>query len=255
MVIHRWSRRLLASFGLYCALLAFGIWQFGIVDELKQLPLAGQLLVHFVSALAAGMLVGIAWLLFLSSKIRVFCEHCGKFIDKIMLWRCGMCDKVNGRNYPTSYLGPCTRCGELPHAIVCPHCEKLNFLDEQRIEKNPARSLCDAKPVAPAASPDEIHANEVKELERKKEIAVRAAALANAEGELERTRKALASSVERSLSERLEKNFETFRDRAMAVDAIAKRELKHAEEAYRDDPDMLEKMRLAIDSWHDENIQ
>jgi hypothetical protein len=48
---------------------------------------------------------------------KLFCPHCGNYIDDSRPWRCGHGEHSNG----SSCLGPCLECHELPKTLICPH--------------------------------------------------------------------------------------------------------------------------------------
>src|ERR1041385_8201165 len=73
--------------------------------------------------------------------LRLFCDHCDKYIPSDMEWRCGYCNEENRATRLYSFLNKCQKCKRSPKAVVCPHCQKINFLDKERVGTHPARSF------------------------------------------------------------------------------------------------------------------
>ncbi|MCX7007286.1 MAG: hypothetical protein NTY53_08560, partial [Kiritimatiellaeota bacterium] len=94
-----------------------------------------------------------------------------------------------------------------------------------------------------------------KEIERKREITRLNAELVKEELELERVRLAKNDSSKKPLGEKLEESFSAFRDRNIAIGVIAKRELARAETEYASDPELLERYRLTVEAWREDNMQ
>jgi hypothetical protein len=226
------------------------------------------LALYFLSHLPGILTIGLAFMLICISSVAVlffyrifvygkelklFCNHCGKFIDWIDPWVCGFCDTPNYRTKLNSFLHKCKCCGEPPHSLTCPHCEKLICLDDLGKNENPAR-MADAKP-PPKISPDDSHAREVKEIERKREITRLNAELTKEEIILEQVRRTAKPDPAKPLGVKLEESFSAFRDRNMAIETIAKRELAKADVEYGNDPDARERYRLTVEAWREDNIQ
>ena len=226
------------------------------------------LALYFSSHLPGILMIGLAFVLICISSVagllfyrifiygkelKVFCNHCGKFIDWIDPWICGFCDTPNYRTKLNSFLHKCKHCGQLPHSLTCPHCEKLICLDDFGKDENPAR-MADAK-TPPNISPDDKHTREVKEIERKREITRLNAELTKEEIVLEQVRRTAKPDPAKPLGEKLEESYFAFRDRNLAVQRIVKRELARAEVEYANDSDLLEKHRLMLRDWQDDNIQ
>ena len=225
------------------------------------------LALYFSSHLPGILIIGLAFILICISSIavlffyrifiygkelKVFCNHCGKFIDWIDPWVCGFCDTPNYRTKLNSFLHRCKHCGQLPHSLSCPHCEKLICLDDFGKNENPAR-MVDAKPPPPEISPDDSHAREVKEIERKREITRLNAELTKAEIDLEQVRRIAKPDPAKPLGVKLEESFSAFRDRNLAIQMIVDRELEKAKAI--DNPDLRERHLLMLEAWREDNIQ
>lgn len=85
---------------------------------------------EFQKRMALGMVV---------RPLRMFCTECGKYIPSDLEWKCGFCNFKNYRVRLNSFLRKCQGCKRAPHAIVCPHCQELNFLMKYAIGDHPAR--------------------------------------------------------------------------------------------------------------------
>lgn len=191
-----------------------------------------------------------------NSKLRVFCEHCAKFIEQWgWAWRCGYCNKIN-ECYINSFLHRCKHCGQSPHAITCPHCEKLNYLDELQVDRNPAEAADRKPPVPiPQPTPDDLHEQDVTVLQRKKQLTTLNTELAVEEARLERIRKARVPATEKPFAVQAQENFEKYRDKQLAVHMTAKRALDNPPEELKHDPDGLEKYRLMVEQWRQDNLE
>lgn len=245
--------------GLVFCILTAALCIVGLCIGIVALRLSSQLLDIIAKALAFIVLCPFGIFLILifrffaiNKKITMFCDHCGKYIFWGDPWICGFCDK---ENYNQTILYKCKYCDQSPHSFVCPHCEKLVHLDDLNNNNNehPAR-MVNMKP-SPKISPDEVHAREVIELQRKKELTRLNAELVKEEAALKAVRQTNNNLTEKPCGEQLEESFSKFRDRNLAVAMIAKRELLNAENKYRDDSDMLEKYRMTVLDWQETNMQ
>jgi hypothetical protein len=75
--------------------------------------------------------------------LRLFCEHCDKYLPSDTEWRCDYCGHHNEATKIYSFLNKCEQCKRAPKAVVCPHsdCRKLNFLDRDRDGSHPAKPI------------------------------------------------------------------------------------------------------------------
>ena len=242
---------ILTNIGIVCALTlcVCGI----ILFNSKSAPLTYYLIVTLATLLTGGAAAAFIYSEIMQRKIKMFCDNCEKFIDHLMAWKCGYCDTENDSTVRFSFLNKCKCCGRSPHAFMCPHCEKLIYFDGQHFASNHAKSATATPP--PVVSPDADHAREVKEIERKREITRLNAELVKEEAELERVRQLKDDSTKKPLGEKLEESFSAFRDRNIAIGVIAKRELARAETEYVNDPDLLERYRLTVEAWREDNMQ
>ena len=229
------------------------------------------LALYFSSHLSGLMIVGLTFLLICISSVaalffyrifvygkelKLFCNNCGKFIDWTDPWICGFCDTPNYRTKWNSFLHKCKCCGQLPHSLSCPHCIKLIYLDNLNSNEHPAHMADESLPsLPPIISPDDAHARVVKEIEHKREITKLNAELAKAEIEFDKLCRIAKPDPAKPLGEKLEESFTAFRDRNMAIEMIAKRELEKAEALYGNDPAARERYRLTVEAWREDNIQ
>ena len=82
--------------------------------------------------------------------LRLFCDHCDKYVPSNMEWVCGHCNEPNLVTKYYSFLNKCYNCKRAPKSYVCPHCGEVNFLDKDRDDSHPARK--GAAPVPPETS-------------------------------------------------------------------------------------------------------
>lgn len=198
----------------------------------------------------------LAWLLAVRyrRKTKLFCSHCGKFIDYQTDWVCGRCDHSNAGAYPSwGFFGECPACGEVPGALVCPHCESFNFLDAKCIDQFPAQVAGFAK--KHWSSDKRSREREMEEIQHQKELAVQ-------QTELIRQKRALAAELkvdepraEKPKSVQLEESFAAFRDGLLTVDSIAERELREAEQKYGKDSEMFRRYQDLVNAWREEHIK
>src|SRR5882757_1471710 len=90
--------------------------------------------------------------------VRLFCEHCDKYIPTEIEWQCGHCDQQNGANSYYSFLNKCPQCKRAPQAVVCPRCGQLNYLDKHRVGSHLARIIIPAstQPAIPPPTREEV---------------------------------------------------------------------------------------------------
>jgi len=98
----------------------------------------------FAALLALAILgLGVRRLAIYTPLIRIFCDHCGKYVPSNQPWVCSRCDY---QNHLKSFLDCCEECKQAPKAYRCPHCGGLIFLDADQIETHPARKFTTDEP-------------------------------------------------------------------------------------------------------------
>lgn len=196
---------------------------------------------------------------FVNDRRKMFCDHCNKFLAPDMVWSCGYCDQENREGFGGGHvlLDVCKRCGQSPRSIVCPHCGDQCFLDDEKIAENPARATNAAAVNAESAkaTPDQVRAMEIAELEHRKKKAELEAELIQREINVKRLEQTRESLVDKPLRDRLEESLKTYRDRNMGVDEIYRREMERAKKELQNNPEELERHQVTLTSWKDDNIQ
>jgi hypothetical protein len=103
----------------------------------------------------------------LLKPLRMFCNHCDKFIPSDIAWKCGHCDAENLQTKIYSFLNKCRRCKRSPKSFVCPHCNGYVFLDLSNDSSNPARDS-NFKLKEPDVTEEEDHRRYIRGLEMQK---------------------------------------------------------------------------------------
>jgi hypothetical protein len=175
--------------------------------------------------------------------IRLFCEHCGKFIPSDMPWVCGYCDCQNERNNRFSFLHKCERCKRPPNSLTCPHCSEAIYFGQNKDGLHPARGIAPVK----IDGFEEIES--AKKHEKRKTTYIRRIELARLDAEFTSLKKSLTPSKEESEHESLEKDFAKHDARTMAVHRILKREKESNAKRYADDDDMRKMADDSVQDW------
>lgn len=116
--------------------------------------------------------------------IQLLCGRCNKAVPGDMEWICGYCRHPNLRTRTYSFLNRCQSCGKEPKSLVCPHCEAMVFLTDEKDGMQPARKFVALEEPPPTVDPREqkrkAHEDEVEELNRQIQLAEKNALLARA---------------------------------------------------------------------------
>jgi len=147
-----------------------------------------------------------------SESIQVICSHCAKAVPGDMKWHCGYCNNDNHRTEVYSFLSKCQKCGREPKSFVCPHCGKINALDKDKDERNPAREAVEmpkpVPPVDPRTQKRQEHEARREELEREIDLAKLAAILAQ-------TKASADAQKEKPASEKIKEDVRKFVEHTM----------------------------------------
>jgi hypothetical protein len=188
--------------------------------------------------------------------LRLFCEHCDKYIPSDMEWKCAHCNHENRATRYYSFLNKCQNCKRLPQAVVCPHCEELNFLDKHKIGSHPAsQNSALVPPILPPtkeqireqsrAEKQEDHADRKDDLNREIEIARLNADLAKCKMSAEFGR-------ERIAMEKVRKSFSEHEAHVMGIKMVVKEKRSEYAETFKDDPEGLKDANDSLDMWAEE---
>lgn len=182
--------------------------------------------------------------------LRLFCDHCDKYISSRTHWTCGHCDFENILTWKFSFLYKCARCKRPPASYSCPHCGKTNLLGQEGTESNQARLVCAKVPVektpVPAESDGEtkerLHQQRKTDIEREIEIA-------HLTAKLDQLRASSEFKKEVTLEERLRKDFSEHDANVMGIHRIAREQIKLNAERYADDPEERERADESVRAW------
>lgn len=176
---------------------------------------------------------------------RLFCTHCGKYIDPRLDWQCGYCDHHNAT---TLFIEACVNCEKPPKAFRCPSCQAPNFLDEDRDAThaafNPA-SIAVEEPVDIKVQREEILEGKRYDVNSATLDLELAEILAKIPKPPEPPPK--KKTVEEIINEDYERHFA----RDQAVDKLKHRVLKRINDEYKDDPDELKHQTERLMCWVD----
>ena len=77
----------------------------------------------------------------LLKPLRLFCQHCDKYMPSDLQWRCAYCKHNNESTKIYSFLNKCQNCKRSPKSVMCPNCKEVNFLDKDRDGSHPAKPV------------------------------------------------------------------------------------------------------------------
>jgi hypothetical protein len=184
--------------------------------------------------------------------LKLFCEHCGKFIPSDMEWVCGYCNLRNVRTKLYSFLNKCEQCKRVPKSFHCPHCNATMFFDGPRDDRHPARNN-----VAPPCPPETEEQAKAKKLlergERKAELEYEIVC-AKLDNDLAALLKQREMYKSKTPDQALEEDFLKDDAQFMGVHKIASEKIKMYEKLYADDPELLEMATLSVKKWRSKYI-
>lgn len=182
--------------------------------------------------------------------LRLFCEHCDKYVPSDMEWVCGHCNEHNHFTKYYSFLNKCRRCKRPPKSYICPHCGAVNYLDKDEESLHPARQIDNTVPAPPLdhrVEKRQAHEERKEDLANEIEIARLNAALA-------RLKESAEFGFETEAMRKLEKSFSEHDAHVMGVHKIEAREEKLIPEKYKDDPVRQDQARDSLKKWVSDNI-
>jgi hypothetical protein len=182
--------------------------------------------------------------------LKMFCEHCGKFIPSDIEWICGYCNMENLRTKSYSFLHKCEQCKRSPKSFHCPHCNRISFFDETHDDRHPARS--NHQPVSVPAiveTNEQIRAQKILEREERKAELEYKIVCARLDLDLETLEKK-REMLKKKSPEQILKDDSTEHDSIfITVHKIAKENLQTYEKEFADDPELMEMARLSVQKW------
>ena len=177
--------------------------------------------------------------------LRLFCDHCDKYVPSDMVWECAHCDYVNAFTNIFSFLNRCSRCKRVPRAYCCPHCDRVNFLDGARGGDYAAKQYVQPGAKEPEVAPpdpreirSQNHEDEKTEMLRKIEIGLLKRKLTQIEASFE-------FQKERTHQEKLRERFDKKLDKHLAFDMLKKQLASEYAEALKD-AEFKERMDLVL---------
>jgi hypothetical protein len=205
----------------------------------------------FIMLIAAGIGYFLYFHVLENQAVSIACPECRKVISTNTPWICGVCGKANTRTNKFPFIHRCEHgeCGAEPKAYKCHHrgCGKLIFLTDDCQEENFARCLTAPVPPAPDETKEEISAQE-----REKRRLEHQLVITRLNAELNEAKKLVDPPKKKPIREIIEEDYTRYNTRYMIVYEIAAREKKANAEKYKDDPEMLERTNLSVDTWlHD----
>ncbi len=182
----------------------------------------------------------------------VECGKCHKKVSSAMRWRCAHCGFDNQRTELYSFLNKCQKCETAPTAVVCPHCEALIFLTDEKDSQFSARKFAEQKKPHPKEDPSQrdsrTHAKEKIRLEREIELAQLKSKLAHAKRRADENK-------EQTDDEKMDVEIRAYVARIMGQHKAIGRAKEQAAEDYKDDADGLEKVMMALEQWREVHVQ
>ncbi|HWA85283.1 MAG TPA: zinc ribbon domain-containing protein [Opitutus sp.] len=183
--------------------------------------------------------------------LRLFCEHCDKYVPSDMPWQCSHCNFENDRTRYYSFLNKCQECKRPPKSYVCPHCGTVNFLDKDQDSAHPARKS--TRCVLPEPVID-LREEKQRQHEDQKQDLVREIEITKLNARLAQLKASPEFQKELNAREKLEKSFSEHDAHVMGVYMIEKEQrAKHAER-HKDDPEMLEKANESLGMWVEKQL-
>jgi hypothetical protein len=187
--------------------------------------------------------------------LRLFCDHCDKYIPSDMEWRCGHCHFENTGTRIYSFLNKCKECKRAPKAVVCPHddCGGINFLDKARIDTHPARKIIRIIVPTKQEARNERREDRLSEhIERKEELAYQIEEV-KLNAELARLKESSEFNLEVKAMRKLERDFSEHDAHFMGVKKIAKRREEKINEEFKNDAHGKEEALDSLNYWKEKN--
>lgn len=191
---------------------------------------------------------------FIFKPLRLFCDHCDRYVPSDLVWQCGHCDHTNTWSQFYSFLHKCQKCKRAPRSYGCPHCEKINFLDSTRSGSHPARkppTVHTEVPLPSEAAKDSVSERRKREYEERKEEIERAIVLEALNAKLTQLKASSEFRKQKTAREKLEESFNEHSAHVMGARIIAREQRVKNAETYKADPDLLSMANEAVDHWEE----
>lgn len=182
--------------------------------------------------------------------LRVECEHCHQIVLSNTRWECGRCGNENERTRVYSFLNRCRSCRQPPKSYECPHCARINFLDEDRNSSTAARTIRRIEEPAPLAEPlEDPRAAKRRMHEEQKEDVLREIEMAQLNARLAEVKAASEPPAKKNSRELLEESYSEHDTHSMAIHTIAREQRLKNAERFKDDPELLEMANESLQAW------
>lgn len=213
------------------------------------------LIIETIIASAAAIGVIFISMEFLDATVAVnlFCDHCSKHIPYDVPWKCGYCSEEQQTRSSAWWglLGHCLKCKSEAKAFICPHCQKVNYLDLDQDGSHPASISLNSAPegVLPATLDlkRQAHLERKTELEHEIEITQLAA-------QLEALKASPIFKKEVAKKESIVERFSSFETHTMGVHMFAKQKRDEYEERFKDDSDLLEQANESLQAFVEDQL-
>jgi hypothetical protein len=196
--------------------------------------------------------IGVAYFVFFhvlaDRAIAIKCPNCSKTLMTNTPWVCGFCQHKNTRANEFPFIHRCEPsggCGADIKTYKCHHtgCEKLIFLTEDHQEENYAYAYREVTPV-PDKAKEEINKQQKDKRDLEHQLM-----MTRLTAELNEAKRTVDPPKEKAPHEIVEESFSRYNTFTMSAYDIARREKAANAEKYKDDPEMLERANLSVDTW------
>ena len=190
--------------------------------------------------------------------LRLFCQHCDKYMPSDMEWRCAHCGHENWATKYYSFLNKCQNCKRPPKSVACPHCGKLNFLDRDGDGSHPAVRIFVPVPQSPLVPPvppiippttAQVRAVKRENHADRKEAIQQEIEIAKLNADLVRCKESAEFREELKRMAKLIKNFSEHEADVMGVKMVVKKKRSEYAETFKDDPEGLQDANDSLGMW------
>jgi len=177
--------------------------------------------------------------------MRLFCDHCDKYVPSDMPWRCPHCNEANTKTRLYSFLNKCRTCKRSPFSYVCPHCEKVNLLD---VDGAGYSAVALREATVGETHEEQLNRKRVERQIAKEEIEseIEMTALS---AKLTRLKASAEFKKARSKQEELEESFSEHDAHVMGAYMLVKEQRRKNEERFKDDAELLEMANMSLEKW------
>lgn len=179
------------------------------------------------------------------SPTRLFCEDCGKYVPSTMPWVCPYCGTVHSDVRLHSFLYKCKGCQRRSEGVECPHCKTIWTFSSEGDVRFVAKRAPEALPVTKPSETEQEkrrreHSEKMENLRFEHEERKLAAEMKQYE---ERIAPRSANDYQKMAEEIMRGH-----SRLFALHEMASFFRKHWAEKHKDDPDLLNKLNIWLDS-------